>query len=378
MNRIIYLICIVSVLSTPLFAQKSLLLIKNLGDLKYEVPVIEVIENNFIILAEPKDLNLLKSKKVEVEVLDNSIEGKEYYLVHPFYETPDEVIPYSRNILEKYGKVLACFNSLILMEAHVDNLHSMTEYRVALDYLELEPMNFSTYKRTIVDPAKQITHYNPLIEEMLKKVNPDSVSYLMHKLCGFHTRHARSTCSKEEVIPYMKQLYLQYGCDTVLSLDLGNYSDEVVGVRRGKKDPSYKKFVLLGGHTDNTRGGDVNSKHQGANDNATGQVAVMEACRVHQHFEFDYTILYCTHNAEEMGLVGSSAITKLLEKEECQTIGGCFSYDMFGMRESDMSFRVYNKGTGAEEFVNKMKDLKSTYNLKQPVKISLSSSSNIG
>ncbi|MBN1129281.1 MAG: hypothetical protein JXA71_09860 [Chitinispirillaceae bacterium] len=98
---------------------------------------------------------------------------------------------------------------------------------------------------------------------MLKRVSPDSVEAFQRKLCSFHTRHVLSTCSRDEVIPWMKQMYKKYGCDTIISLSLGSgNSDEIIGVRRGKKDSSIKKFVLLGGHTDNIISGtDPNTRH---------------------------------------------------------------------------------------------------------------------
>jgi hypothetical protein len=148
----------------------------------------------------------------------------------------------------------------------------------------------------------------------------------------------------------------------------GSNSDEVIGVRYGKKDPSLKKFILLGGHCDVTCGS-VNTAMQGGNDNTTGQVAVLEACRVHQYYKFDYTILYCSFNGEETGLNGSKATCTYLKNLGAQTIGGNFSYDMFGMSKSNMTFSVYDKLAGAAEFQKKLEDMKSNYKLVQPTTI---------
>jgi hypothetical protein len=360
--------------SITLFANQSLVMVKGLGDIKYEVPVLEVVDDDyFLILAEKKDLELLSEKRFDAQILDNTVEGKNYYLVFPFFENPNEVIPYSESIMKKYGTVLQCFDGKLLMESTAERLHSMTEYRVKLDYIELEPMNFNISNNTII--INKPTVFNSALQSMLDKVNPDSVEAFERKLCGFTTRHAKSTCSKNEFIPWMKQIYKQYGCDTVISIPMTGYSDELIGVRYGKKNPSIKKFTLLGGHSDVIiSGANVETKHQGGNDNTTGQVAVLEACRVHQGYWFEITILYCTFNAEEVGLVGSRYTTDFLQKQGCQSLGGNFSYDMFGMSESAINFKVKNTNPGAQEFVTKMSELKKLYKLTQPVSIAVSSS----
>lgn len=365
-------------LSITMHAQESLVLVGELGKSRDNFMVVDVVEGKHIVLAKQEELGKLKSSSTHFEVLDKNVQGKEYYLVYPFVNTPDDRCGYSASIMAKYGKVLACFKEWVLMESTPERLHSMTEYKVQLDFLELEAMDFDVQGNTIVPPARKV-QFNPVLKEMLDKVSPDSVEALERKLVSFHTRHARSRASKQEVIPWMAKIYKTYGCDTTVSLSLGSSkSPEIVGVRYGKKDRTIKKFVLLGGHTDNIiSGASADTRHEGANDNATGQVAVLEACRVHQHFEFDYTILYATHNSEELGLNGSRAVVNWLKKNNAKTIGGNFSYDMFGMSRSDMKFRVYQQNNGASDFVNKMKELKSTYDLKQPTSITLTSSSSI-
>lgn len=374
MKHLVFLLLML--FSISLFAEPSLVLVKDLGEAKFQVPVLDYIENNFLILAEAKDLDFLKKKRFDVTILDESVQDKEYYIVHPFFLSPDESIDYSEKIMQKYGRIVASFDKVLLMESTPEKLHSMTEYRIKLDRLELEPIDF--VDRTILNPAAKTTRYRPIIQDMLDRVSPDSVEAFERKLCAFHTRHCRSTASKDEVIPWMRKIYAEYGCDTIVSLKMSGMSDEVVGIRRGKKYPELTKFVLLGGHTDNIiSGGSANARHEGGNDNATGQVAVLEACRVHQYYEFDHTIMYCTFNAEETGLNGSKAATRWLKNMGAQTIGGNFSYDMFGMRESNMKFRVYQSNSGAQEFIDKMKQLKSKYNLTQPTAINSTTSSSI-
>lgn len=386
------------VFALTLNAQHSLVLVDDLVKDKYDFPVIDYVDNHYFVLAEKSHIELLQTRGIQFKILDSDVTDKEYYLVYPFIETPVKTASYSVEVMKKYGTVLAGFEKVILMESDPDQLHSITEYRVELDYLELEPMNLNTSNNTIISPEvpyeKKTTRYNPILKDMIDRVNPDSVEALLKKLCEFHTRHVKSTCSKDEVIPWIKEIYRTYGCDSIISLSMGNeYSDEVIGVRRGKKDPSIKKFVLLGGHLDNIiLNADPDVRHEGANDNATGQVAVLEACRVHQHYEFDYTILYCTHNGEELGLLGSRQVCRLLTGEQAQVIGGAFSFDMFGMKRSSgeisqagswgpnslkINFSVSTATTGAQEFVDKMKELQDLYSITQPEAITTTTTTSI-
>jgi hypothetical protein len=158
----------------------------------------------------------------------------------------------------------------------------------------------------------------------------------------------------------LKEKYLAYGCDTIIELPISYNNIEVVGVRFGKKDPTIDQFVLVGGHSD-TKGVGTTGRHQGANDNASGQVGVLEAARVHQYYDFDYTILYASHNGEEVGFLGARAIVKWLKEIDAKVVGGAFSYDMLGVRGSSIYYQAYEGVTGTKEFVDRVDELVRTY-----------------
>lgn len=74
--------------------------------------------------------------------------------------------------------------------------------------------------------------------------------------------------------------------------------DNVVAELRGVKNP--QKILILGAHYDSVG-------NPGADDNASGTAAVMEAARVLSQFRFDYTIRFIAFDREEQGLYGSAA-----------------------------------------------------------------------
>lgn len=370
-----YIVSFLIIFCNSLLFSQSLVLIDNPGALRDNLPVIEVVDDNYILLADKSHLKLLSKNRIQYTTLDNDLEGKDYYLVYPFKDTPDNSVSYSVEIFGKYGNVLASFEKCLLVQSTDLRLHSMTEYSIQLDYVELELMQFDLDNMAPEALVRKEVKYNPIIQEILDRIDPDSVEGLERRLCEFHTRHGRSKTSKNEVMPWFEKIFKEYGCDSVIVLPISGCSPAVAGVRFGTREPSLKKFTLLGGHNDNIiKGGTADQRHQGGNDNTTGTVAVLEACRVHQYYDFEHTIVYCAFNAEELGFKGSNVIMKALSDAGCKAVGGFFSYDMFGMKKNNMKFRAYTGVSGANEFVSLMKQIKQKYGLTQPVTIETTNS----
>lgn len=85
----------------------------------------------------------------------------------------------------------------------------------------------------------------------------------------------------------------------------------VVGVLPGRNvdDPS---FIIIEAHMDSRCEGvcDVDCQAEGAEDNGSGSVLVMELARVMSQFTFDHTILFMLTIGEEQGLFGAEALAK--------------------------------------------------------------------
>ncbi|MCP4229602.1 MAG: M20/M25/M40 family metallo-hydrolase [bacterium] len=71
---------------------------------------------------------------------------------------------------------------------------------------------------------------------------------------------------------------------------------------------SPEEYVIVCAHLDSWAPEcftDPNAPAPGADDNATGVAAVMEAARILSHFAFDRSVIFAAWNAEEIGFVGS-------------------------------------------------------------------------
>ncbi len=128
----------------------------------------------------------------------------------------------------------------------------------------------------------------------------------------------------------------------------------VMGIQRGTGDPD--RVVIISGHIDSrvTDVMNVNAEEPGANDDASGVAAVMEAARVLSHHKFKATIVYAVLNGEEQGLYGGKLLADYAKaqgwKVEAQLnndiIGNTHGLDG---RIENTSVRVFSEGTRATE-----------------------------
>ncbi len=100
------------------------------------------------------------------------------------------------------------------------------------------------------------------------------------------------------------------------------------------------EIVLLTAHLDNTSSS-PNTNAPGAEDNASGVAALMEAARLFRFYKFDRTIKIIFFTGEEQGLLGSVAYVANYSAE-MDDIVGVVNLDMFGYdSNSDRCFELH-------------------------------------
>ncbi|HLA23779.1 MAG TPA: M28 family metallopeptidase [bacterium] len=95
-------------------------------------------------------------------------------------------------------------------------------------------------------------------------------------------------------------------------------SFNVIGIKRGARQPN--EIVVVGGHRDSV------PVSPGANDNASGTAAVIEAARILAPIRTARTLHFVAFGAEELGLVGSAHYAQ----NPAGTIVGMVNMDMVG------------------------------------------------
>jgi len=108
--------------------------------------------------------------------------------------------------------------------------------------------------------------------------------------------------------------------------------NNVVGILTGTTRSS--DVYLIGAHYDSVN-------NPGADDNASGVAAVMEAARVLSQYQFEATIIFVAFDAEEKGLLGSAHYA---DAHSGDNILGMISLDMIAYNPAANSDRAYVYG----------------------------------
>jgi hypothetical protein len=158
-------------------------------------------------------------------------------------------------------------------------------------------------------------------------VRQDNIRAIIQKLVSFGTRHTLSlqTDPKRGIgasLRWTEEEFRRYSRACGGCLTIATPSDVVTGrrvpaptkvtnvlaIQRGTRDPN--RVVIISGHID-SRVSDVmdfTKDAPGANDDASGTAAAIEAARVLSKHKFPYTIVYAALSGEEQGLLGGKIL----------------------------------------------------------------------
>jgi hypothetical protein len=157
--------------------------------------------------------------------------------------------------------------------------------------------------------APQAVVQDPLIDLIVDLVSASNLSSDVQSLQDFQTRYA-STSNCEASGQYLFNAFSGLGLDDVRFAPFtfsGSYSSRnVVAEKTGETYPD--DIVIICAHYDSTSpAASRQTMAPGADDNASGTAAVLEAARILASFPFDFTVRFIAFSAEEWGLYGSRA-----------------------------------------------------------------------
>jgi hypothetical protein len=275
-------------------AREHLVFVEDLA-LPQTFHVIEQVQNRYIVIATDDELNLIRKRNSSCKVLDENSRDNTYFLVFPSIRETRENIAKTATILDE-------FQGGYLVKVSPENEESLFDLIAEFNYLESDKMVFQTeIPQELLDVDKT---YNPEIQKIVNSVSTDSLESFIRHLQEVPSRHVNYSFLEDEAVPWICEKLEDYGCDSVYTQDVPNYNaPNVIGIKLGVKYPSYTKYYMIGGHPDAQPRRNPN---YGADDNATGCAAFLEAARVFKDYTFDYTIVFMAFNAEEVGLHGST------------------------------------------------------------------------
>jgi hypothetical protein len=258
--------------------------------------IAQELKTCFIGRLDREEISFLKSAGVPVTLLDRDIKGKIYYLVRPDSDR-------TAGILSGRGKVVVLESGqLLFWTPSGDGAKAIP---ASLARKRLAASSIVPYMRSY--PASAVTTSavarDPLIGTIVGSVSRENLRALIKALQDFGTRRTGTPgCDAAEtfVVNYFDKQGL--GAFVTYGALMGPRS--VVGELKGTSFPD--DIVIVCAHLDSTSP-EPDTLAPGADDDASGTAAVMEAARILARHPTDYTVRFIAFTGEEQGLYGSQA-----------------------------------------------------------------------
>jgi hypothetical protein len=174
--------------------------------------------------------------------------------------------------------------------------------------------------------------YDTLVQRIADEVSAVSLRQIVARLQAFQTRYTYS----DSIISAGKWLFDQFrsfGYEEVYFDSFyvdGRPHRNVIAIKRGLFYPD--SVIMLGGHYDSIvlgTGANPSVWAPGADDNASGTAAALEAAKILAEHRFEATIQFACWDAEEIGLVGSTSYAQKLAQRK-RPLSFYMNFDMIG------------------------------------------------
>ena len=154
---------------------------------------------------------------------------------------------------------------------------------------------------------------NQTIQNIINQTNIDSLTYFVRELSGDvqtiingqpYTILSRryNHAGNDMAANYIKEKLEGYGLPTYDQYFGTGGGRNVYAVQLGTTYPN-KKYIICAHYDDYSYSGTI---VPGADDNASGTAAVLEAARIFRNYNSEYTLIYALWDEEERGLYGSA------------------------------------------------------------------------
>lgn len=181
---------------------------------------------------------------------------------------------------------------------------------------------------------------NTVVQAIADEVQLDSLSHFVRQLSGavkitingqIDSIQSRSYIhpDNEKAFQFLKEQFIRWGYQADSVVFEGGRGKNLLMIRPGYKYPD--KWFMLGAHYDSAPHSGL---APGADDNASGCAAVMEAGRIFASYNFPYTVVLALWDEEEIGLVGSRIYVPGIGANN-ETLLGYINLDMIGWDGND-------------------------------------------
>jgi len=209
----------------------------------------------------------------------------------------------------------------------------------------------------------------PIVQEIINQANIDSLIFFVEELSGEVQTNIngapytivsrnKNQPSNDKAADYIEQKLESYGL-TVYNQWFSGTGRNVYGVQTGTDFPNQKYIICA--HYDDMPSG---STAPGADDNASGTAAVLEAARIISQYISEYTILYALWDEEEYGLIGAEYYAALAQTAG-DSIVGVVNLDMVAWDSgTDNIAEVHTRNVAnSNALKDQMLDINTLYNI---------------
>lgn len=281
---------------------------------KANIAVIAELEHTAILLMNEEEFDLVS--KQSIEILDENPQEGDYYLVRLVDETLDPGL---------YGDILFSEDKDYLLRIDHAVFEELIRQKVMVKKLFLRPIVISGG-----NPQPEVL-MDTTVQEIVDLVHPDSVLAHVQRLQDFVSRFSmHDSCFS--AADWIAAKLSSYGLDSVYQQNhTGGHAPNVIGIKSGVLYPD-SIYTVICGHFDaiSYMAPDI---APGADDNASGTTAAIEAARVLQNYDFEYSIRFIAFSGEEFGLYGSEYYA-----QQAYTLGdsirGVFNADMIAYSDA--------------------------------------------
>ncbi|MGD9402894.1 MAG: M28 family peptidase [bacterium] len=290
----------------------------------------------------------LETPGLEAQVLDHDISGKEYYecLVLPNTPEPDWAA---------YGELLYREANRAVLAMSPDEAVRLAGAGVDLRAIITEPKPYPGPART--GPAPLSISPDPDVENMIDAVESLTVYAYTGDLSGewpvniggspytIETRNTYSGTPITRATEFVGEHLEDLGLDVEYHVWGGSGYPNVIAEIPGQVSPD--SIVIICGHVDDMPS---SGPAPGADDNASGSVAVLIAADIMSRYTWHYTLRFALWTGEEQGLYGSYYYAQRSYQAGEEIVGvlnlDMIAYNTTGSRK-DMDLHADEDGTPA-------------------------------
>jgi len=210
---------------------------------------------------------------------------------------------------------------------------------------------------------------SPTIQSIIDQTNLDSLITFVEELSGEVSTiidgtpytilsRNKNQPGNDKAADYIEQKFEYYGLE-VHNQSFGSVGRNVYGIQTGTAFPN-QKFIICAHYDDMPTG----SIAPGADDNASGTAAVLEAARVLTQYISEYTIIYALWDEEEYGLIGAEYYAALAHADG-DSIIGVVNLDMVAWDSgTDNIAEVHTRNVAnSNELKDQMLNINTLYNI---------------